>query len=145
MKTKRINILIGFTLVAGVMLGVLGSRMSSAQDDKDNLKGGKILGRMDLKGAPGMEAILVERTLPLGAESGKHTQSGSEIGYVVTGLLIFEAEGKSPVTVKAGETFTTNAGEVHNVKNASSDPTKALVFYVAKKGAKLEELSVPAK
>lgn len=143
MKMKR-NFLIGFTLVVGVILGVLGSRMSRAQDT-DNLKGGKILQRMELKGAPGLEAILVERTLTLGAESGKHTQSGSEIGYVLEGLLIFEAEGKPPLTVKAGQTFTTNAGEVHNVKNASSDPTRALVFYVAKKGAKLEDLSVPVK
>jgi quercetin dioxygenase-like cupin family protein len=39
---KRINFLIGFTLLAGLMLGLLGSRMSGAQD-KDNLKGGKIL------------------------------------------------------------------------------------------------------
>jgi hypothetical protein len=36
--------------------------------------------------------------------------------------------------------------EVHNVKNASgSAPAKALGFYVAKKGARLEELSAPAK
>ena len=49
---KRINFLIGFTLVAGVMLGLLGTRMSSAQD-KENLKGGKILQRTELKGAPG--------------------------------------------------------------------------------------------
>jgi hypothetical protein len=35
---------------------------------------------------------------------------------------------------------------VHNVKNASaSAPAKALAFYIAKKGATLEELSVPAK
>ena len=38
------------------------------------------------------------------------------------------------------------AGEVHNVKNASkSAPVKALAFYVAKKGARLEDLAVPAK
>jgi hypothetical protein len=35
---------------------------------------------------------------------------------------------------------------VHNVKNASkSAPVKALAFYVAKKGARLEDLAVPAK
>ena len=50
------------------------------------------------------------------------------------------------MTVKAGEAFTTSAGEVHNVKNASkSAPVKALAFYVAKKGARLEDLAVPAK
>lgn len=145
MKTKRINFLIGFTLVVGVTLGLVGSRMSSAQD-KDNLKGGKILDRTELKGAPGWEAILVERPLPAGAESGKHTQAGNEIVYIQEGSVIFEAQGKPAKTLKPGEAFTTTAGEVHNVKNASkTEPAKALAFYVAKKGAKLEDLSTPAK
>jgi quercetin dioxygenase-like cupin family protein len=139
------NFLIMFTLVVGVTLGVLGSRMSSAQD-KDNLKGGKILQQIELKGAPGWEAILVDRPLPAGAESGKHTQAGNEIVYILEGSVTFEAQGKAAVTLKPGESFTTVDGEVHNVKNASkSAPAKALAFYVAKKGAKLEDLSTPAK
>ena len=117
---KHINFRVGAALVMGVVLGVLGSRMLSAQD---NLKTGTVLQRTDLKGAPGWEAILVERILPPGAESGKHTQGGNEIVYIQEG-----------------------SGEVHNVKNASSSaPAKALAFYVAKKGTKLEDLSVPAK
>jgi len=142
---KRINFLIGFTLVVGVMLGLLGSRMSSAQD-KENLKGGKILQRTELKGAPGWEAILVDRTLPPGAASGEHTQSGNEIVYISQGSVIFETQGKPAVTLKPGESFTTVSGQMHNVKNASSTaPAKALAFYVAKKGTPLEDLSVPAK
>jgi hypothetical protein len=62
-----------------MVLCVLGSRMLSAQD---NLKGGTVLQRTELKGAPGWEAILVQRILPPGAESGKHTQSGNEIVYI---------------------------------------------------------------
>jgi quercetin dioxygenase-like cupin family protein len=140
---KRINFLLGIVLAVGVALGLLGSRISTAQD---NLKGGKILQRTELKGAPGWEAILVERPLPPGAESGKHTQSGNEIVYIEEGSVTFEAQGKPAVTLKPGEAFTTTAGEVHNVKNASSTaPAKALAFYVAKKGARLEDLSVPAK
>ena len=122
-----------------------GSRMSSAQD-KDNLKGGTILQRTELKGAPGWEAILVDRTLPAGAESGKHTQAGNEIVYIQEGSVIFEAQGKPAKTLKPGESFTTVDGEVHNVKNASKTETAtALAFYVAKKGAKLEDLSTPAR
>jgi quercetin dioxygenase-like cupin family protein len=140
---KRINFRVGAALVVGVVLGVSGSRMLSAQD---NLKGGTVLQRTDLKGAPGWEAILVERILPPGAESGKHTQGGNEIVYIQEGSVTFEAQGKSAVSLKPGEAFTTTAGEVHNVKNASScAPAKALAFYVAKKGTKLEDLSVPAK
>jgi len=145
MKIKRIDFLIVGTLAVGVMLGLAGGRVSNAQD-KDNLKGGKILQRTELKGAPGWEAILVDRTLPPGAASGEHTQSGNEIVYVVEGAVIFEAQGQPAVTLKAGGSFITVAGQVHNVKNASSSaPAKALAFYVAKKGTPLEDLSVPAK
>ena len=145
MKTNRIYLLIGLTLIVGVTLGLLGSRTSSAQE-KGNLKGGKILQRIELKGAPGWEAILVDRTLPPGAESGNHTQSGNEIVYIEKGSVTFETPGKEAVTLKPGESFTTVDGQVHNVKNASkTEPAKALAFYVAKKGTPLEELSVPAK
>ncbi len=140
---KRILSLLGIALAFAVGLGSLASRSANAQE---NLKGGKVIQRTDLKAAPGWEAILVERTLPPGKESGRHTQAGNEIVYVQSGSVIFEAEGKPAQTVKAGEAFTTTAGEVHNVKNASStEPCKALAYYVAKKGARLEELSVPAK
>jgi quercetin dioxygenase-like cupin family protein len=140
---KRVNFLVGVTLAVGVVLSLPGSRMLSAQD---HLKGGTVLQRTELKAAPGWEAILVERPLPPGAESGKHTQSGNEIVYVQEGSLTVEVQGKSAVTLKPGEAFTTAAGEVHNVKNASSSaPAKALAFYVAKKGARLEDLAVPVK
>jgi len=85
--------------------------MMSAQD---NLKTGTVLQRTDLKGAPGWEAILVERILPPGAESGKHTQGGNEIVYIQECSVTFEAQGKPAVTLKPGEAFTTAAGEVHN-------------------------------
>ena len=140
---KRIRFLVGVTLALGVALGLLGSQMLSAQD---NLKGGTVLQRTALKGAPGWEAILVQRIVPPGAESGKHTQSGNEIVYIQEGSVTLEVQGEPAVTLKAGESFTTVAGEVHNVKNASSSAAvKALAFYVAKKGARLEDLSVPAK
>ena len=135
--------LVGVTVVLSAVLCLLGSRMLSAQD---NLKTGTVLQRTELKGAPGWEAVLVQRTLPPGAESGKHTQSGNEIVYIQEGSAILEVQGKPAVNLKAGEAFTTSAGEVHNVKNASkSAPAKALAFYVAKKGARLEDLAVPAK
>jgi quercetin dioxygenase-like cupin family protein len=130
-------------LALGVVLGLVGSRMLSAQD---GLKSGTVLKRTELKGAPGWEAILVQREVPPGAESGKHTQGGNEIVYIQEGSVTLEVQGKPAVNLKAGEAFTTSAGEVHNVKNASqSAPVKALAFYVAKKGAGLEDLAVPAK
>lgn len=130
-------------LALSVALVFLGSRMASAQDP---LKSGKVLQRTELTGAKGNEALLVMRELPPGAESGKHTEPGNEFVYIAEGSVIFEAQGKAPVTLNAGESFQTVAGEVHNVKNASATaPAKALAFYVAKSGTPMEELSAPAK
>ena len=130
---KRIYLLLGIIFAAGAVLGLLGSRMLSAQTP---LTGGTILQRTELKSAKGMEAILVLRDLPPGGESGKHTQPGNEIVYVLDGSLILEVQGKPPATLNAGEAYTTAAGEVQNVKNAStSAPAKALAFYITKKGA----------
>jgi quercetin dioxygenase-like cupin family protein len=140
---KRIHVLLGVVLAVGVALGLLGGRRLSAQDP---LAAGTVLQRTELTSAKGTEAILVLRELPPGGESGKHTQSGNEIGYVLAGSVILEVQGKPPVTLKTGEAFQTVAGEVHNVKNASArEPGKALAFYIAKKGTPLEGLSAPAK
>jgi quercetin dioxygenase-like cupin family protein len=140
---KRIYVMLAIALSLGVTLGLLGSRMLSAQE---SLKSGTVLQRTELKNAPGFEAILVLRPVPPGAESGKHTQSGNEIVYMLEGSAILEVQGKPPVTIHTGEAFITVAGEVHNVKNASATaPAKALAFYVAKKGARLDDLAVPAK
>ena len=140
---KRVQMLLGVGLVVGVVLGVLGGRLLSAQDP---LKSGTILQRTELVGAKGTEAILVLREVPPGGESGKHTQTGNEVVYVLEGSFVLEVQGKPAVTLKTGEAFSTVDGEVHNVKNASATAAgKALAFYVAKKGTALEGLSVPAK
>lgn len=142
---RRIHLLLGVVLVTGFGFGLLASRMLADDAAKpDPLKMGTILQRTTLVGCKGMDAVLVQRELPPGGESGKHTQSGNEIVYIQEGAVILEVQGKAPVTVKAGEAFQTTAGEVHNVKNASAtEPGKALAFYVAKSGVALDELSVP--
>jgi quercetin dioxygenase-like cupin family protein len=140
---ERTKLLVGALLAGGAVLGVVGDRIANAQDP---LKMGTILQRAELVSAKGMEAILVLRELPPGGESGKHTQTGNEIVYVLDGSVTLEVQGKPTVTLKAGEAFQTVAGEVHNVKNASATaPGKALAFYIAKKGTSIEGLSVPAK
>jgi quercetin dioxygenase-like cupin family protein len=84
--------------------------------------------------------------MPPGKESGKHSQSGTEIAYILEGSMIFEMQGKPPATLKAGDSFQTGPRQVHNVKNASTTaPGKALVFYVVEKGKALSDFSTPAK
>ncbi len=141
MRNKRV--LFGVVLMASTAVGLVSGRMLSAQDP---LTSGTILQRTGIAGAEGMEAILVLRELPPDGMSGPHTQSGGEIVYILEGSVILEVEGKPAVTLAAGEAFQTSAGEVHNVKNASADsPGKALAFYIAKAGATIEDLSLPAQ
>jgi quercetin dioxygenase-like cupin family protein len=130
-------------MTAGIAVGVIGTQVLAG---KEELAMGKVLQRTALAGAKGKEAVLVLRELPPGKESGKHSQSGNEIAYVLEGSIIFEMQGKPPVTLKAGDSFQTGPRQVHNVKNASTTaPGKALVFYVVEKGKELSDFSTPVK
>jgi len=86
---KRIHLLVGVMLALGVVLGLVGSRMSSAQD---GLKSGTVL--------TGWEAILMQREVPTGAESGKHTQGGNEIVYIQEGSVTLKVQGKPAVNLE---------------------------------------------
>ncbi len=135
-------LLVVVSMVA-VTVGFLGGRLLEAQDP---LKSGTVLQRTALVGAAGQEAILVLRELPPGGASGWHTQAGNEIVYILEGSVVLEVRGRDAVTLASGEAFTTAAGDVHNVKNASDTaPGKALAFYIAAEGTALEELSQPAE
>lgn len=101
---KRIAFVLGVTLAAGIAVGVIGSQVLSAQQE---LARGTVLQKTELAGIKGKEAALVLRELPPGKESGKHTQSGTEVAYILDGSVIFEMQGKPPVTLKAGDSFQT--------------------------------------
>ena len=139
---RKMYALFVFALV--MIVSLMAGQVATAQEDP--LKMGTILQRTDIASAKGMEAILVLREVPAGGESGKHTQAQNELVYVLEGSITVEEQGKPPATLKTGEAFKMGPGVVHNVKNASTtEPAKALAFYIATKGAKLEDLSVPAK
>src|SRR3990172_3403304 len=140
---KRTIVLISVALIMGMAIGVMGTQVLAG---KEELAKGTILQRVELAGAKGKEAVLVLREIPPGKESGKHSQSGTEIAYILEGSMTFEVQGKPPVTLKAGDSFQTGPRQVHNVKNASTTaPGKALVFYVVEKGKALSDFSTAAK
>ena len=51
---------------------------------------------------PGREAIQVRVEIAPGALAPRHKHPGEEIIYFLEGSLVYEVEGKSPVTLKAG-------------------------------------------
>src|SRR6185436_10282075 len=94
-------------LLVGMAFCLFGVQAVNAADP-DPLKAGTILQRTNLANAPGFDGILVLREIPPGGASGKHTQSGNEIVYVLEGSITLEVDGKPAQTLKAGEAFTTS-------------------------------------
>ena len=140
---KRTAVLVSVAVVFGIAVGLVGTQVLAG---KEELAKGTVLQRTELAGVKGKEAVLALRELPPGKESGKHTQSGIEVAYILEGSVTFEVQGKPPVTLKQGDTFQTGPRQVHNVKNASTTaPSKVLVFYVTEKGKALGDISTPAK
>src|SRR3972149_9005211 len=140
---KRTVVLISVALIIGMAIGVMGTQVLAG---KEELAQGKELQRATLAGAKGKEAVLVLRELPPGKESGKHSQSGTEVVYVLEGSVTLEVQGKPPITLKAGDSFQTGPRHVDTVSDASTTaPGKALAFYVVEKGKALADFSTPAK
>jgi quercetin dioxygenase-like cupin family protein len=96
------------------------------------------IGRVDLQrhdlSVPGREAVQVRVDFEPGAAFGNHTHPGEEIIYVLEGALEYVVEGKSPMTLHAGEVLFIPAGTIHAAKNVGSGPAKELATYVLEKG-----------
>lgn len=88
----------------------------------------------DLASVPGREAVQAMATIQPGAESGRHTHPGEEVGYVIEGTITVEMPGRPTMTKKAGEGFIIPAGAVHNAKNASAASARVLATYIVEKG-----------
>ena len=123
--------LLCFTLVAGL----------EAQAPTPPIKR-TILQKTDVPGSTTHEVVLVLAEVSGGANVGRHTHPGPEIGTVVEGELVLLVEGQPEKTIKAGESFQVAGGVVHDAKAAGGKPAKIIVVYTAKKG---EPLASPAK
>ncbi len=94
-----------------------------------------ILSKTDLDGCLGKEAVVLTVDGKPALVGKKHYHPGDEFLYVVEGSLILEVAGKSPVTLKAGESLHISAGVVHQAKNPSAmNPFKVVTFGVFEKG-----------
>ena len=94
------------------------------------------LQRHDLS-APGREVIQVRVDFAPGAAFPKHSHPGEEIVTVLEGSLEYEIEGKSPVTLKAGDVLFIPAGTIHAARNVGSGNAAELATYIVEKGKPL--------
>ena len=133
MKTKK-NFLV--RIMATVALATL--TISGALAQQPGIKRTE-LQRHDLS-IVGREAVQVRIDFAPGAGFGKHTHPGEEIIYVLEGLLQYQVEGKTPVTLKAGDVLFIPAGTIHAAKNVGNNEAKELATYVVEKGKPIVEL-----
>jgi quercetin dioxygenase-like cupin family protein len=93
----------------------------------------KELQRHDLTVANG-EGVTMAIEIPIGGVSTRHSHPGEDFGYVVEGTIVLQVDGNPPLTVKAGETFFTPRGRVHNARNIGTTTARAIDTYVIDKG-----------
>jgi quercetin dioxygenase-like cupin family protein len=88
-------------------------------------------------GVPGREVVQVRVDFAPGAAFGRHRHPGEEIVYVIEGSLEYQVEGRSPITLQAGEVLFIPAGTVHAAKHVGSGSAAELATYVVEKGKPL--------
>lgn len=86
---------------------------------------------LDDIGREGVE-MLIE--IPAGVSSARHSHPGDDFGYVVEGTIVLQVDGNPPLTVKAGETFFTARGRVHNARNIGTSTARVVDTYIIDKG-----------
>jgi quercetin dioxygenase-like cupin family protein len=94
------------------------------------------LQRHDLS-TPNHETVQAKGEFEPGAVVPKHTHPGEEVGFILSGELTVEVEGKPAQTLKTGDVFFIPAGTVHTGKNTSKGPTVVISTYIVEKGKPL--------
>ena len=125
------------TLILGVAIVIAGSGFgpSMAQAQQPRTKRTD-LQRHDLS-VGGREVVQVRVDFDPGYVAPRHTHFGEEIIYVIEGTLVYEVEGRPPMTYKAGDVLLVPAGAIHSVRNIGSGNGAELATYVVKKGKPL--------
>lgn len=98
------------------------------------------LQRNDLS-LPGREAVQAIVEIAPGTTAPKHSHPGEEIIYVLEGTLIYEIDGKPPVTLKAGDVLFIPYGAIHSATNVGSGRGAELATYIVEKEKPLITLS----
>ena len=75
---------------------------------------------------PGKEFRVLRTTYAPGGQNPKHYHPSHVVFYVLEGSGIWQEDGKTPVTLRAGDTLHVRPGMIHSHRNASN--TEKLVF-----------------
>jgi quercetin dioxygenase-like cupin family protein len=89
----------------------------------------------------GREAVAAFAEFTPNSSTGRHTHPGEMVGYIVSGSVRLEQDGRAPVTLKAGDSFIIPAGVAHNHSNVERSPAKMFATYFVEKGRPISELA----
>ncbi len=91
----------------------------------------------DIEGTSNKEAALLLVTFAPGAEDPVHRHNALVYVYMLEGSVVMQVRGGPEVTLKPGQTFMEQPGDIHVVgRNASkTEPAKFLAYFVKDKGA----------
>ena len=128
MKATRTMAIAALVIASGLALNTAWAQQSGIKRTD--------LQRHDLS-VPGREIIQVRVDFAPGAAFPKHSHPGEEIVNVLEGSLEYEIEGKSPVTLKAGDVLFIPAGTIHAARNVGSGNAAELATYIVEKGKPL--------
>jgi quercetin dioxygenase-like cupin family protein len=119
------------TLAAGALMArvVVWSAVSLAEPAVKR----SVLQKHDLR-AHDMEGVMAQVEIPVGGREGRHTHPAEVFGYVIEGTLTVELEGKAPMTLKSGDSFFVEPGQIHEAINAGSTAAKLIAVFVTEKG-----------
>ncbi len=94
------------------------------------------LQRHDLS-VEGHETVQARIDIAPGAVANWHRHPGEEVIYVIEGALEYQLEGKSPVTLRAGEVLFVPSGVAHRARNPGTTNGAELATYIVEKGLPL--------
>jgi quercetin dioxygenase-like cupin family protein len=131
---RRAAVTLAVGMAAGLAVGVLGTRLLTAQSEGIKRT---MLFKTDLAGIEGLEAVIGLAEVAPGVAAGRHYHDGDELGYVLEGTAVLEVAGRAPIALRAGDTYHIEAKHVHDAKNAGTTPAKVLAIWIVEKGKPL--------
>ncbi|MBV9829910.1 MAG: cupin domain-containing protein, partial [Alphaproteobacteria bacterium] len=77
------------------------------------------------------------------AENPRHKHPAAITFYVLSGIGVWQEDGKSPVTLHTGETLFCPSGTVHAHRNPSTTETLRFLEFIAAEKGKGGSISMP--
>jgi quercetin dioxygenase-like cupin family protein len=90
---------------------------------------------------PGREIVQVLTLIPVGIESGWHTHPGEEVGYILAGTVEMMIQGRTTLTLHAGDGFLIPPSTPHNARDLGPGIGRMLSTYIVETGQPLATLT----